>query len=102
LRLCNLDPALQGYFNHDRFSECFEIYNALGDYLDSLARLRSFNLKALYPGHGRVSTTPIEDIDRAMVNARMLLETKNHETVDIFYQNAHENPEANERETNTT
>jgi hypothetical protein len=27
LRLCNLDPALQGYFNHDRFSECFEIYN---------------------------------------------------------------------------
>jgi glyoxylase-like metal-dependent hydrolase (beta-lactamase superfamily II) len=72
---------------------------SIGDYLDSLARLRSFNLKALYPGHGRVSTTPIEDIDRAMVNAQMLLETKNHETVDIFYQNAHENPEANERET---
>ena len=29
LRVCNLDPALQGYFNHDRFSECFDIYNDL-------------------------------------------------------------------------
>jgi anti-anti-sigma factor len=29
LRLCNLDTSLQGYFNHDRFSECFDIYNDL-------------------------------------------------------------------------
>ena len=29
LRLCNLDTSSQGYFNHDRFSECFEIYNDL-------------------------------------------------------------------------
>jgi anti-anti-sigma factor len=29
LRLCNLDPSLQGYFYNDRFSECFEIYNDL-------------------------------------------------------------------------
>lgn len=63
---------------------------SIGDYLDSLARLRSFTLKALYPGHGRVSATPIEDIDRAVANAQLLLETKNNEKVDIFYQNAHE------------
>jgi len=29
LRLCNLDPGLQGYFNQDRFAECFDIYNDL-------------------------------------------------------------------------
>jgi len=67
---------------------------SIGDYLDSLARLRSFSLKALYPGHGRVSATPIEDIDRAVANAQLLLETKNNEKVDIFYQNAHEYSDA--------
>ena len=66
---------------------------SIGDYLDSLARLRSFSLQALYPGHGRVSATPIEDIDRAIANAQLLLETKNHEKVGIFYQSAHENAE---------
>ena len=64
---------------------------AANAYKDSLARLRSFSLKALYPGHGRVSTTPIEDIDQAIANAQMLLETKNNENIEIFYQNAHEN-----------
>ncbi len=29
LRLCNLNPALKGYFQNDRFNECFEIYNGL-------------------------------------------------------------------------
>jgi glyoxylase-like metal-dependent hydrolase (beta-lactamase superfamily II) len=31
---------------------------SIGDYLDSLARLRCFGLQALYPGHGRISATP--------------------------------------------
>ena len=26
LRLCHLDPSLQGYFHNDRFAEQFEIY----------------------------------------------------------------------------
>ena len=26
LRLCSLDPSLEGYFHNDRFSEQFEIY----------------------------------------------------------------------------
>lgn len=63
---------------------------SIGDYLDSLARLRCFGLSALYPGHGRVSTTPIEDIDRAIVNARLLLAAKNTDKVDIFFQKVHE------------
>lgn len=63
---------------------------SIGDYLDSLARLRCFGLQALYPGHGRVSSTPIEDIDREIANAQLLLEAKNGDKVDIFYQNAQE------------
>jgi len=70
---------------------------SIGDYLDSLARLRCFNLKALYPGHGRISTTPVEDIDRAIANAQLLLEAKNNEMVEIFYQNAHEDFDDNGR-----
>lgn len=71
---------------------------SIGDYLDSLARLRCFSLQALYPGHGRVSTTPMEDIDQAISNAQMLLETKTSDKVDIFYQKAHEDSQANARE----
>lgn len=71
---------------------------SIGDYLDSLARLRCFGLQALYPGHGRVSTTPIEDIDRAIANAQLLLEAKNSDKVDIFYQNAHGDSLLNARE----
>src|ERR671918_844216 len=29
LRLCNLNPALKGYFQNDRFAEQFEIYSDL-------------------------------------------------------------------------
>jgi glyoxylase-like metal-dependent hydrolase (beta-lactamase superfamily II) len=71
---------------------------SIGDYLDSLARLRCFGLQALYPGHGRVSATPLEDIDQAICNAQMLLETRTNQKLDIFYQNAHETIEPKGRE----
>ena len=29
LRLCNLNPTLEGYFHNDRFNQCFEIYTDL-------------------------------------------------------------------------
>ena len=29
LRLCQLDPALEGYFHNDRFTERFEVYEDL-------------------------------------------------------------------------
>jgi glyoxylase-like metal-dependent hydrolase (beta-lactamase superfamily II) len=64
---------------------------SVGDYLDSLARLRCFGLQALYPGHGRVSTTPIEDIDRAMANAQQILEGRGTGGPEIFYQKVGEN-----------
>ena len=59
---------------------------SIGDYIDSLNRLRCFGLQALYPGHGRISATPLEDIDRAIQNAQSLLESKAREKVGIFYE----------------
>jgi hydroxyacylglutathione hydrolase len=60
---------------------------SIGDYLDSLARLRCFGLQALYPGHGRISTTPLEDIDLAMANAQKVLDGRSADGgPEIFYQ----------------
>jgi hydroxyacylglutathione hydrolase len=59
---------------------------SIGDYLDSLARLRCFGLQALYPGHGRISTTPIDDIDRAVLNAQRILDHPSDASRQIFFQ----------------
>jgi glyoxylase-like metal-dependent hydrolase (beta-lactamase superfamily II) len=59
---------------------------SIGDYLDSLARLRCFTLRALYPGHGRISTTPMEDIDQAIVNAQKVLDRPGDAGPQIFFQ----------------
>jgi hydroxyacylglutathione hydrolase len=59
---------------------------SLGDYIDSLTRLRCFGLQALYPGHGKISTRPIEDIDRAIVNAQEILGGRITEGPHIFYE----------------
>ena len=63
---------------------------SLGDYLDSLTRLRCFGLNALYPGHGRVSETPIEDIDEAIANAQKMLVNRSGAGVEIFFQGGEE------------
>ena len=110
LWLCHLNPQLKGYFHDNRFAGRFEIYHDLlfsadsvlaggtlsyiaesgsvGDYLDSLARLRCFALNALYPGHGRISDTPIQDIERAMGNAQALLGAKTDQAAGVFYQDS--------------
>jgi glyoxylase-like metal-dependent hydrolase (beta-lactamase superfamily II) len=63
---------------------------SIGDYLDSLARLRCFGLQALYPGHGRISECPIEDIDRAIVNAQKMLDERADHGAEIFYSSGAE------------
>lgn len=63
---------------------------SVGDYLDSLARLRCFDLHALYPGHGRISMTPRDDIDQAMANAQKVLDGRIEGRPEIFYQKAEE------------
>ena len=59
---------------------------SIGDYLDSLARLRCFGLRALYPGHGKISTKPMEDIDQAILNARKVLDRPGAAGPQIFFQ----------------
>ncbi|MGE5304372.1 MAG: hypothetical protein ACM3TN_13760 [Alphaproteobacteria bacterium] len=50
-------------------------------------RLCSLNaLRALYPGHGRVSNNPIEDIDCAIANAQKMLDANTDKRPEIFYQ----------------
>ncbi len=59
---------------------------SVGDYIDSLKRLRCFGISAIYPGHGRLSTSPMDDIDRAILNAQKLLGGQTDRSLEIFYQ----------------
>lgn len=47
---------------------------SISDYVNSLERLNCLQIKELYPGHGRVSSTPQEDLKKAVENAHSLLE----------------------------
>ena len=58
---------------------------SVGDYINSLTRLRCFGLQALYPGHGRTSDRPIEDIDRAIANAQKILAATMDGGPEIFF-----------------
>ena len=46
----------------------------ISDYVNSLERLNALKIAELYPGHGRVSLTPEQDIKQAVVFARTLME----------------------------
>lgn len=45
----------------------------ISDYINSLERLRELRLISLYPGHGRMSSTPDSDIERAIAGSRLLM-----------------------------
>jgi hydroxyacylglutathione hydrolase len=64
---------------------------SVGDYIDSLMRLRCFSLQALYPGHGKISLAPLDDIDHAIANAQKLLDDRQSGGPEIFYQKSAEN-----------
>ena len=61
----------------------------VGDYIDSLTRLRYFGLQALYPGHGRVSLTPIGNINHAIAIAQRLLENRQSGEPEFFLSEDH-------------
>jgi hydroxyacylglutathione hydrolase len=63
---------------------------SIGDYIDSLTRLRYFGPQALYPGHGRISATPVDDIDHAISNAQKILALRTDGGPEIFYQKSDE------------
>ena len=58
---------------------------SIGDYIDSLTRFRYFGPRALYPGHGRISATPMDDIDHAIANAQKILAATMDEGPEVFY-----------------
>lgn len=50
----------------------------ISDYINSLERLREFRLMSMYPGHGRMSTQPAEDLQRAIKGSLLLMsDTRN-------------------------
>lgn len=56
----------------------------IGDYIDSLTRVRYFGPCTLYSGHGRISATPMEDIDHAIANAQKILAATENEGPEVF------------------
>ena len=46
---------------------------SVSDYVNSVQRLNNLRIKEIYPGHGRLSTTPEEDLPKAVENAQALL-----------------------------
>jgi hydroxyacylglutathione hydrolase len=46
----------------------------VSDYVNSVRRLSNLKTKELYPGHGRVSSTPDEDLPKAIVYAQTMLD----------------------------
>lgn len=47
---------------------------SISDYIKSLRRLSHLRLEEMYPGHGRISTHPQEDLEKALENAIRLME----------------------------
>ena len=46
----------------------------VSDYVNSVRRLSNLKIKQLYPSHGRVSSTPDEDLPKAIVYAQTMLD----------------------------
>jgi hydroxyacylglutathione hydrolase len=46
----------------------------VSDYVNSVRRLSNLKIKQLFPGHGRVSVTPDEDLPKAIVYAQTMLD----------------------------
>lgn len=47
---------------------------SISDYVNSLHRLSTLRIDEFYPGHGKISTTPQEDMQKAVEDSRALLE----------------------------
>jgi hydroxyacylglutathione hydrolase len=46
----------------------------VSDYVNSVRRLSNLKIKQLFPGHGRVSITPDEDLPKAIIYAQAMLD----------------------------
>ncbi|MGA2466007.1 MAG: MBL fold metallo-hydrolase [Thermodesulfobacteriota bacterium] len=46
----------------------------VSDYLNSVQRLSNLRIEEFYPGHGRISTTPQDDLQKALEDSRAMLD----------------------------
>jgi glyoxylase-like metal-dependent hydrolase (beta-lactamase superfamily II) len=46
---------------------------SIGDYINSISLLSTRKIAEIYPGHGAISNTPEDDMEKAILNARALL-----------------------------
>ncbi len=57
---------------------------SIGDYINSITRLEARKISRIYPGHGKVSLNPEEDLARAILNAKKLLEGNGEVSISPF------------------
>ena len=84
--ICIYEPVLKILFTGDTvFAGGTLSYigesGSVGDYIDSISHLATRKINELYPGHGKVSKSPEEDMQKAILNARALL--RDEEEVEI-------------------
>jgi hydroxyacylglutathione hydrolase len=58
---------------------------SVGDYINSVMSLNTRQILEIYPGHGNISTNPVEDMNAAVENAKKFL--KNDEEIRVSYDN---------------
>lgn len=47
---------------------------SISDYMNSVQRLNALRVDEFYPGHGKISTTPQEDLQKAVEDSRTIME----------------------------
>jgi glyoxylase-like metal-dependent hydrolase (beta-lactamase superfamily II) len=61
---------------------------SVGDYINSIMRLEARKISEIYPGHGAISKNPEEDLPRAIINARRLLNGEKNISISPFRPHA--------------
>ncbi len=77
--ICLYEPSMRVLFTGDTVLAGGVLSGILGsgnvsDYIVSLQRLNAIRVDEFYPGHGKISKTPREDLEKALENSRELLE----------------------------
>jgi len=77
--ICLYEPSKRLLFTGDTVLAGGVLPGILGsgnvsDYIESLQRLRAIKLDEIFPGHGKISETPAEDLEKALEYSQGLLE----------------------------
>lgn len=57
---------------------------SVGDYINSISSLSTRKILEIYPGHGDISTSPEEDMEKAVLNAKAFLQSEDAVEVTRF------------------